>query len=72
MLEPEDDELVLAEYARLERLHLRVGEPTPVACAHRIVAAARRRMLAQAPSLASRRTQAPSGVPADEPVAVGA
>ncbi len=71
VLEPGDDELVLAEYARLERLHLRVGEPTPVECAHRIVVAARRRMLAQAPSLVSSRARPPSGVPADEPVAVG-
>ncbi len=51
MLTPEDDELILAVYERLERRHLRVGEPTPAERAQRIVAAAVHRALEKAPSL---------------------
>lgn len=72
VLETGDDELVLAEYARIERMHLRVGEPTPVECANRIVAAALRRALEKGTSLVPRRTRRPSRAHPDEAAPVGA
>ncbi len=54
VLTPSDDEIILAEYARLEQLHLRAGECTPIERAHQFVASSVRRALERQPSLLSR------------------
>jgi hemerythrin-like domain-containing protein len=47
VLTPEDDDLILAEYERLEHRHLRPGEPTPTERARQLLAHAARRVLRQ-------------------------
>jgi len=51
VLTPEDDEIILAEYERIERRHLRAGEPTPAERANRLIASAAQRVLERQPSL---------------------
>lgn len=70
VLTPEDDEIILAEYARLEQRHLRAGERTPIERAHQLVASAVRHVLERQPSLLpgptvdSRGSRSRQGLPA--------
>ncbi len=63
VLTPEDDDLILAEYARLERTRLRPGEPTVAERAQKLLAHAARRVLQQGRTVEKGRPTSALGQP---------